>query len=310
MADQNTTHPAHIGWIGTGVMGGAMALRLLGAGYRLTVHNRTRARATPLMDAGASWADTAAAAAATADFVITMVGTPEEVRAVYFGSQAILAGARRGAVLIDMGTSPPSLAREIAAAAAGLGLATLDAPVSGGDIGAREGRLSIMVGGDRSAYERALPILEVLGTTIVYQGGSGCGQHAKLCSQIVVAGNMIGACEALLYAQAAGLDPLTVLRSIGAGAASSWSLSHLYPRMAAGDYAPGFYVRHFVKDMELVLWEAERLGIRLPGLELVSQLYQRVMALGGGDLGTQALYLALQDLGADRAGSAGVESDL
>ncbi len=288
-----------IGWIGTGVMGGPMAQRLLAAGHRLTVHNRTAAKAAPLLAAGATWADTVAEAVSDAGIVITMLGMPEDVRAAYFGQDGVLENAPAGALLVDMSTSPPSLAQEIAAGAGSRGLLALDAPVSGGDIGAREGSLSIMVGGEAAAFERALPILKILGTTIVHQGPSGSGQHTKLCNQIVVAGNMIGACEALVYARAAGLDPIAVLRSIGAGAAASWTLSHLYPRMAGGDFAPGFYVRHFLKDMGLALDEAKRLGIQLPGLALVRSLYSRVVELGGADLGTTALVLALQDVAAN-----------
>lgn len=285
--------------IGTGVMGQGMGLRLLGAGFPLRVHNRTPAKAEPLLAAGAEWRATVADAVADVAFVITMVGLPDEVRTVYFGPDGILDHARPGSVLIDMGTSPPALAREIAARAIERGMLALDAPVSGGEIGAREGTLSIMVGGEVVAFERARPLFEAMGKTIVHHGPAGSGQNTKLCNQIVVAGNMIGACEALVYARAAGLDPENVLRSIRAGAAASWALDHLYPRMVQADFAPGFYVRHFLKDMAIALAEAERLGISLPGLSLVHRLYQRVAELGGADLGTQALILALDELAGD-----------
>lgn len=281
-----------IGFIGTGVMGGAMVGHLLAAGHRVTVHSRTRARAEPLLAAGARWADTPAAAARGADCVISIVGYPEDVRAVYFGVDGILAAAEPGAVLIDMTTSAPSLAREIAAAAETRGLAALDAPVTGGDVGARNATLSIMVGGAESACERARPVLALLGKTVLRQGGPGAGQHAKLTNQIALASTMIGVMEALRYARAAGLDPDTVLASIGVGAAASWPLSNLLPRVLRNDYAPGFYVRHFLKDLRIALDEVERMGLELPGLQLARRLYEEVVALGGADLGTQALYLA------------------
>lgn len=281
-----------IGFIGTGVMGGAMVGHLLAAGHRVTVHSRTRARAEPLLAAGAGWADSPGAAAAGADFVVTIVGYPEDVRAVYFGADGILAAARPGAVLIDMTTSAPSLAREISAAAEARDLAALDAPVTGGDIGARDATLSIMVGGDAAACERARPILSLLGRTVLRQGGPGAGQHAKLTNQIALASTMIGVMEALRYARGAGLEPETVLASIGVGAAASWPLNNLLPRVLRNDFAPGFYVRHFLKDLRIALDEAERMGLELPGLQLARRLYEEVVALGGADLGTQALYLA------------------
>jgi len=282
--------------VGTGVMGASMARRLLAAGYPLTVTNRTPERARPLVEAGAAWADSPAAAAAGADAVITIVGMPEDVRAVYFGAAAagLLAAAAEGALLVDMTTSRPSLAREIYAAAAARGLAALDAPVSGGDVGARDGTLSIMVGGDEAAFERAQPMFQAMGRTIVHQGPAGAGQDAKLANQVAIAGTMIGAMEALLYARRAGLDPATVLASIGAGAAGSWTLANLYPRAVAGDLAPGFAVKHFVKDLRIARDEAADLGLALPGLALVLSLYERLAAEGGEGLGTQALVTVLE----------------
>lgn len=288
-----------IAFIGLGVMGRSMAANLIEAGYPLTVFSRTMARAEDLVAAGAHPAGSVAEAVAGADVTITIVGFPADVRQLYLEPEGILAHARPGSGLIDMTTSEPSLAVEIHRAAAARGIDALDAPVSGGDIGARQGSLSIMVGGERAAFDRLRPILEVLGKTIVFQGGAGSGQHTKLCNQIAIASNMIGVMEALLYARRAGLDPEVVLASIGAGAAGSWSLSHLYPRALAGDFEPGFYVRHFLKDIRIALAEAERMGIQLPGLSLAEQLY-RELAEGGGDaLGTQALYLVLERAAGD-----------
>jgi 3-hydroxyisobutyrate dehydrogenase len=283
-----------VAFIGTGVMGAAMAGHLQAAGYPLTVFTRTPTRAQALLDAGAAWADSPAAAVAGADFLISIVGYPDDVRQVYLGREGAVAAARPGAVLIDMTTSAPSLAREIAAAAAERGSAALDAPVSGGDVGARNATLSIMVGGDPAAFERARPLLEVMGKTVVHQGPPGSGQHTKLVNQITIASTMIGVMEGLAYARAAGLDPDTVLASIGAGAASSWSLANLLPRVLRGDLAPGFFIRHFVKDLRIALDEADEMGLDLPGLELAHQLYERVMSNGGGDYGTQALWLAYE----------------
>jgi 3-hydroxyisobutyrate dehydrogenase len=285
-----------VGFIGTGVMGRSMAQNLLAAGYQLTVYNRTRAKARPVVEAGATWAPSVGAAVAKADFVCTIVGFPADVRQVYLGSEGVLANAPAGAVLIDLTTSEPSLAQQIAAQASERGLVALDAPVSGGDVGARGGTLSIMVGGEPEAFERARDLLEVMGKTVVYQGPAGSGQHTKMCNQIAIASNMIGVMEALLYAQRSGLDPTTVLSSIGAGAAGSWSLSNLYPRVVQGDFDPGFYVQHFLKDIRIALDEAERMGLVLPGLSLARELYERVEALGGAELGTQALYKALAQM--------------
>jgi 3-hydroxyisobutyrate dehydrogenase len=284
-----------VAFIGTGVMGAAMAGHLQAAGYPLTVFTRTPARAQALLDAGAAWADSPAAAVAGADFLISIVGYPGDVRQVYLGDEGAVAAARPGAVLIDMTTSAPALAREIAAAAAARGVAALDAPVSGGDVGARNATLSIMVGGDAGAFERARPLFEELGKTVVHQGPPGSGQHTKLVNQITIASTMIGVMEGLAYARAAGLDPETVLASIGAGAAGSWSLANLLPRVLRGDLAPGFFLRHFVKDLRIALDEADEMGLDLPGLELAHQLYERVMSNGGGDYGTQALWLAYEE---------------
>jgi 3-hydroxyisobutyrate dehydrogenase len=286
----------HVGFIGTGVMGRSMALNLIKAGYRLTVHNRTKSKAADVLDAGAAWADSPDKAAAGADFVITIVGFPADVREVYLGEEGIIAAATEGAVVIDMTTSEPSLAKEIYEAGRARAVASLDAPVSGGDVGARSAALSIMVGGDKTAFDAALPLFEAMGKTIVYQGPAGSGQHTKMCNQICIATNMIGVMEALLYAQRSGLDPETVLASIGSGAAASWSLSNLQPRALKGNFDPGFFVCHFLKDIRIALAEAERMGVATPGLKLAHELYEKVVALGGEYLGTQAIYKALEDM--------------
>lgn len=285
-----------VGWIGAGVMGASMAGHLLTAGAALTVHTRSRARAEPLLARGAAWAERPADVAAACDVVFTMLGYPSDVRAVYLAPDGLVAHARPGALLVDCTTSEPALAAEIASAAEARGLQTLDAPVSGGDVGARNATLSVMVGGSPSALERARPLFAQMARTVVHQGGPGAGQHTKMVNQILIAGNMIGVCEALLYAQRAGLDAETVLQSVRPGAAGSWSLDNLAPRILRGDLGPGFYVEHFVKDLGIALAEARRMRLALPGLALAEQLYVALMAQGGARLGTQALYKALDRL--------------
>lgn len=282
-----------IGWIGTGVMGRSMCEHLIDAGFSATVHNRTRAKAEPLLAKGAAWADTPGQVADTADVVFTMVSFPRDVKQVVLGSNGVLAHGKAGQVIVDMTTSQPALAMEIASAAAEQGVTSIDAPVSGGDVGAREARLSIMIGGKEHAVESLRPCWQAMGKTIVHQGPAGAGQHAKMTNQILIASGMIGVCEGLLYGYQAGLDLKTVLRSVGSGAAGSWSLSNLAPRIIANDFDPGFLVEHFIKDMGIALDEAKRLGISLPGLALAQQLYLSVTALGHGRDGTQALELAL-----------------
>lgn len=279
-----------LGFIGTGVMGAAMAGHLQAAGYGLRVFNRTRAKAEALLAAGAVWCETPAAVAAGADVTFAIVGFPPDVEAVFLGEAGILAGARAGSVIVDMTTSRPDLAQRIAAAAAVRGVSALDAPVSGGDKGAREATLSIMVGGDEAVFAAVRPLFARMGKTIVYQGAAGSGQHTKLANQIAIASTMMGVVEAVRYAESAGLSPLTVLESISQGAAGSWNLSNLAPRMLAGDFAPGFYIKHFVKDLGIALEMAEAQGLRLPGLTQAAALYRELLARGDGDLGTQALY--------------------
>jgi len=284
------SQPHSIAFIGTGVMGSSMAGHLLKAGHALHVHNRTRARAAALVEAGATWHDSAGAAAAPADVVITMLGFPADVEQSYFGAGGILERARAGAVLVDMTTSSPLLARRIAEAAARRGLASLDAPVSGGDVGAREARLVIMVGGEPEAFARARPVLEKLGKHVALLGGPGAGQHCKMANQIAVASGMLAWVEALAYARQAGLDPAAVHATISGGAATSWAMLNLAPRALAGDFAPGFFVKHFIKDMGIALESAAELKLDLPGLALARKLYEQVAARGGADSGTQALY--------------------
>jgi len=287
-----------LGWIGTGVMGAAMCRHLLARGFSTTVHNRTRAKAEPLVAAGARWADSPRAVAEASDVVFTMVGFPSEVRAVYFGDGGVLAGARAGAILVDASTSEPALAVEIARAAEARGTLAIDAPVSGGDVGAREARLSIMIGGDPSAVEQLHPIWDALGKTFVRQGGPGAGQHTKMVNQVLIASGMIGVCEALLYGHRAGLDLERVLSSVASGAAGSWSLANYGPRILRGDFAPGFFVEHFLKDMAIALAESRRMGLALPGLALAEQLYRSVAAIGHARSGTHALQLALSRMSA------------
>ena len=284
--------PQSIAFIGTGVMGRSMAGHLLKAGHTLHVFNRTKAKAQALLDAGAHWHDTAGAAAAQADFVFTIVGFPTDVEETYFGSDGaggLIAHAKPGAVLVDMTTSSPLLARRIAEAAAAKGLAALDAPVSGGDVGAKEARLVIMVGGDEAAFQKTKPLFEVMGKNIILQGGPGAGQHCKMANQISIAAIMMSWCEALTYASKAGLDPARVIESIGGGAAASWSLNHLAPRALKGDFAPGFYVKHFLKDMRIALESAEAMQLNLPALKQAKKLYDAVASHGWAENGTQVL---------------------
>jgi 3-hydroxyisobutyrate dehydrogenase len=282
-----------VGWIGTGVMGASMCGHLIRAGFAATVFNRTRAKAEGLLKAGAAWADCPKSVAEAADVVFTIVGYPVDVREVILGAEGVLAGCSAGKIIVDMTTSEPSLAVEIAEAAAEKGVFALDAPVSGGDVGAREARLSIMIGGDAEAVTALGPCWAAMGKTFVRQGGPGMGQHTKLVNQILIAGNMVGVCESLLYAYKAGLDLNTVMQSVSGGAAGSWSLTNLGARIIANDFAPGFFVEHFVKDLGIALSEARQLGLSLPGLALANQLYLSLVAHGGARNGTQALQLAL-----------------
>jgi 3-hydroxyisobutyrate dehydrogenase len=285
-----------IGWIGTGVMGRWMCHHLMSKGYSATVYTRSRDKSKPLVDAGAAWAESPKAVAERSDVVFAIVGFPTDVREVFLGPQGALGGSKAGNVLVDMTTSEPSLAREIFTAAKSRGVGSVDAPVSGGDVGAKEARLSIMVGGETEVVEAIRPLLECMGKTIVHQGPAGAGQHTKMVNQILIATGMIGVCEALLYGYKAGLDLKTVLQSVGGGAAASWSLNNLSPRIMDRNFEPGFFVEHFIKDMGIALEEAKRMNLSLPGLALANQLYLAVQAQGYGKKGTHALMLALEHL--------------
>lgn len=279
-----------IGFVGTGVMGKSMAANLMKAGYQVMVYNRTKAKAQELIEMGATWIDTVAEVAGKANVIITMVGYPKDVEEVYLGGNGIIQNAQAGSYLIDMTTSSPMLAKKNYEAAKAKGLYALDAPVSGGDVGAREARLSIMVGGDSEAFEVVKPIFEVMGKNIVLQGGAGAGQYTKMSNQIAIASNMMGVCEAMAYAKKAGLDPKVVLNSIESGAAGSWSLSNLAPRMLAGNFEPGFYIKHFIKDMRIALESAKEMRLKTPGLELALSIYEELAEKGEENSGTQALF--------------------
>lgn len=281
--------PMKIAFVGTGVMGQGMVANLLKAGHEVTVYTRTKAKADGLRALGAKWASSPAEAARGADLAISMVGYPNDVEEVWRGPQGFLSAAKPGCVLADMTTSSPALARSLAAEAAAKGFGPLDAPVSGGDRGAREGTLTIMVGGAPRDFDLAQPAFAAMGKTIVLQGGPGTGQLCKLANQIGIASGMIAMAEALVFARATGLDLETTLRSISGGGASSWALLNLAPRVLKGDFAPGFYVKHFVKDIGLALDVCREQQLSLPGLELAAKLYAEVLAAGDGDAGTQAL---------------------
>jgi len=292
-----------IGWIGTGVMGRSMCGHLMAAGYTATVFNRSPEKARALVEKGAKAADSPRGVAEASDVVFTIVGYPQDVREVTFGDRGTLSAARPGTVLVDMTTSEPALAWEIDQAARARQVHAVDAPVSGGDVGAREARLSIMIGGEPQVVAALRPLFESMGKTIVHQGPAGAGQHTKMVNQILIASNMIGVCEALLYGFKAGLDLNVVLESVSSGAAGSWSLSNLGPRMIAGNFEPGFFVEHFLKDMGIALAEARRMKLCLPGLALAESLYRAVEAQGYSRKGTHALMLALASLSAVEWGS-------
>jgi 3-hydroxyisobutyrate dehydrogenase len=288
-----------IGWIGTGIMGGSMAGHLQAAGNELYVFNRTKDKAEPLLASGAHWCKSPAEVADNSEIVFTMVALPIDVEEVYLGENGIFSTQGACRIVVDMTTSRPILAQTIARTAEERGINSLDAPVSGGDIGARNAALAIMVGGKKEIFDTVLPLFQLMGQIISYMGGSGAGQHTKMCNQILVAGSMIGVCESLLYADKVGLDQQSVIDIIGKGAASCWSINNLGPRIVSGNFEPGFIVEHFIKDMGIALQEAEAVGLSLPGLALVHKLYLEVKAQGHGRLGTHALMLALKALNED-----------
>ena len=280
----------HIGFIGIGVMGESMARNLLKAGYPVSVFSRTKSKCESLLLEGAIWRETPRLIAQESDIIITMVGYPSDVEELYLGSGGLINQAKPGTYLIDMTTSAPTLAKKLYATGKEKGLRVLDAPVSGGDIGARKGNLAIMVGGDKNDFENMIPIFKAMGSNIIHQGEAGSGQHTKLCNQIAIATNMIGICEAIVYAEKSGLDPETVLKSISTGAAGSFSLTNLAPRILKGDFEPGFYIKHFIKDLRIALEETERLGLDFPGLSLAKSMYEKLADMGEENRGTQALY--------------------
>lgn len=278
-----------IAFIGIGVMGKSMARNLIKKGHELTVYTRTKAKADDLLADGAKWSNSPAEAAKDADIVISMVGYPRDVQQIYLGNEGVLTTLPEGKTIIDMTTSSPSLAQKIYAIAKEKGIASLDAPVSGGDVGAKNGTLAIMVGGDKLAYEKVYRVFLAMGKTICYFGKAGSGQYAKMSNQIAIASNMMGVCEAIAYAKKCGLNPQDVLNVISTGAAGSWSLSNLAPRMLKGDFAPGFFVKHFIKDMKIAIDSARDMNLELPGLELAEKLYEKLASEGYENDGTQAL---------------------
>jgi len=286
----------NIGWIGTGVMGRSMCLHLMDKKFGMTVYNRSRDKAESLITEGAKWVSSPSEVAKASDVVFTMLGFPKDVEEVYMGKEGIFSGIKKGSMIVDMTTTSPSLAQQIYSIAKEKGVDAVDAPVSGGDVGARSGNLSIMVGGDPQIVEKIKPLMEAMGKKIVHQGPAGSGQHAKMCNQIVIAGTMIGVCESLIYGYKAGLDMKTMLSSISGGAAACWALDNYAPRILNRDFKPGFFVEHFIKDMGIALDEAKRMHLVLPGLALANQLYMSVLAHGGGKSGTQALMLALEKM--------------
>ncbi len=279
-----------IAFIGTGVMGASIVKHLLKAGYEVTIHTRTKEKALHLLEDGAKWADTIQDAVTKAQLVFTMVGYPSDVETIYFEEDGIFANGRKGQIVVDLTTSSPFLAKRVAEKAEELGMSSIDAPVSGGDIGAQNGTLSIMCGGEERIFNELSTVFEVFGNQVIYQGPSGSGQHTKMCNQIAIATNMIGVCEAIAYAEHSGLNPEIVLTSITSGAAGSWSLSNLAPRILKKDFEPGFYIKHFLKDMDIALSEAEKMGLPLPGLKLARGMYFELIEKGFGEKGTQALY--------------------
>ena len=287
-----------IGWIGTGVMGRWMCQHAIAKGYAATIFNRSKDKpdVKALLEQGAKWADTPKQVADASDVVFAIVGFPKDVREVFLGKDGALAGSKPGTILVDMTTSEPSLAQEIYAAAKTKGVHSLDAPVSGGDVGAKNAALSIMIGGEKDVVDAALPIFECMGKTIIHQGPAGSGQHTKMVNQILISSNMVAVCEGLLYGYKAGLNLETVFKSVSVGAAGSKALEVLGPRIMARNFEPGFYVEHFIKDMGIALDESKKMGIAMPGLALAHQLYLALQAQGYGRKGTQALMLALEHI--------------
>jgi 3-hydroxyisobutyrate dehydrogenase len=285
-----------IGWIGTGVMGRWMCSHAIAKGFQATIYNRSKDKpdVKALLEQGAKWADSPRQVAEASDVVFAIVGFPKDVREVFLGPRGALVGSKAGNILVDMTTSEPTLAQDIHVAANAKGVYSLDAPVSGGDVGAKNAALSIMIGGDKEVVDAVAPIFECMGKTIIHQGPAGSGQHTKMVNQILIASNMVAVCEGLLYGYKAGLDLETVFKSVSVGAAGSKALEVLGPRIMARNFEPGFYVEHFIKDMGIALEESKKMGLSMPGLALANQLYLALQGQGGGRKGTQALMLALE----------------
>ena len=279
----------NVGFIGAGVMGKSMIRNLMKKGFQVTVYSRTKSKAEDIIAEGAIWRDSAAECTKGQDVIITIVGFPKDVEETYFGEKGVIANSEDNAILIDMTTSSPKLAAKIYDEAKAAGKHALDAPVSGGDSGAKAGTLSIMVGGDKEIFEKAMPVFEAMGTNIIYEGAAGCGQHTKMANQIALTGCIAGVCEAITYARKTGLDIQTMLDSISAGAAGSWQMSNMAPRMLKGDFNPGFFIKHYIKDMNIATEEGREAGADLSISEAVLAIYKDLEAKGLGDLGTQAL---------------------
>ncbi len=279
-----------IGWVGTGVMGASMCKHVVKAGYQAFVYNRTKEKAEELIKLGAQWCSNPKEVAEKSEIIFSIVGFPKDVREVYLGEEGILNGAKKNSIIVDMTTSEPTLAREIYDKAKKLGISSIDAPVSGGDVGAKEGTLAIMTGGDKEAYEKVLPLFQLMGKNIAYMGKAGAGQHTKMSNQILIASTMIGVVESLLYAYKAGNDLTEVINVIGKGAAGCWSINNLGPRIVKGNFDPGFFIKHFIKDMGIALQEAKQMNLSLPGLALAYQFYISATAMGLENLGTHGLY--------------------
>ena len=286
----------NIGWIGTGVMGSSMCIRLLNAGYSLHVYNRTKEKADKLLEMGAVWCDSPKKVAENSNIIFTIVGFPEDVKSVILSKNGVLAGVKSNSIIVDMTTSDPELAELIYSETEKKSVSCIDAPVSGGDIGAKEGTLAIMCGGDRDTFDKLQPIFNVLGSNIAYMGKAGAGQHTKMSNQILIASTMIGVVESLIYAYKAGLDLDSVIDVIGKGAASSWSINNLGRRIVDNNYDPGFFIKHFIKDMGIALKEAKRMNISLQGLSLANQFYIAATAMGYENLGTHGLYKVIQKI--------------
>ena len=279
-----------VGFIGLGVMGKSMAQHIFDAGYELHVYTRTKKSAETIIKKGAVWEDSISDLSRKCDIIITIVGFPADIEQIYFTENGILNSAREGKIVIDMTSSSPELAVKIYDQAKENGVASLDAPVSGGDLGATNATLSIMVGGDENIFNKVLPIFKAMGKNIVFQGKAGAGQHTKISNQIAIASGMIGVCESIVYAERAGLDPETVLKSIGQGAAGSWSLNNLGPRIIVRNFDPGFFIEHFIKDMKIATKSSQDLDLATPGLDLALSLYKKLAEQGLENEGTQALY--------------------